>query len=94
MGAPVAALAPMRAPPPPAATNAVVAGSKNAVRKDKRIDIRVFNRALRAVLLKASEEGIPYQTWVSGILPKYISGSLKDISANKRRQSDAAKPRR
>ena len=49
---------------------------------------------LKAVQLKASEEGIPYQTLVSSIIHKYISGSLRDVSANKRMQSDAAKPRR
>jgi len=72
----------------------LVAAAKNTVRKDKRINIRISNRDLKAVQLKASEEGIPYQTLVSSIIHKYISGSLKDISANKRMQSDAAKPRR
>ncbi len=72
----------------------LVAAAKNTVRKDKRINIRISNRDLKAVQLKASEEGIPYQTLVSSIIHKYISGSLKDISANKRMQSGAAKPRR
>ena len=72
----------------------LVAAAKNTVRKDKRINIRISNRDLKAVQLKASEEGIPYQTLVSSIIHKYISGSLKDISANKRMQTDAAKPRR
>ena len=72
----------------------LVSAAKNTVRKDKRINIRISNRDLKAVQLKASEEGIPYQTLVSSIIHKYISGSLKDISANKRMQSDAAKPRR
>jgi predicted DNA binding CopG/RHH family protein len=64
------------------------------MRKDKRINIRISNRDLKAVQLKALEEGIPYQTLVSSVIHKYISGSLKDISANKRMHSDAAKPRR
>ena len=72
----------------------LVSAAKNTVRKDKRINIRISNRDLKAVQLKASEKGIPYQTLVSSIIHKYISGSLKDISANKRMQSDAAKPRR
>jgi len=72
----------------------LVAAAKDTVRKDKRINIRISNRDLKAVQLKASEEGIPYQTLVSSIIHKYISGSLKDISANKRMQSDAAKARR
>ncbi|KFI23707.1 hypothetical protein [Nitrosococcus oceani] len=72
----------------------LVSAAKNTVRKDKRINIRISNRDLKAVQLKASEEGIPYQTLVSSIIHKYISGSLKDISVNKRMQSDAAKTRR
>jgi len=72
----------------------LVAAAKNTVRKDKRINIRISNRDLMAVQLKASKEGIPYQTLVSSIIHKYISGSLKDITANKRDQSDAARPRR
>jgi len=72
----------------------LVTAAKDTVRKDKRINIRISNRDLKAVQLKASEEGIPYQTLVSSIIHKYISGSLRDISVNKRMQSDAAKPRR
>ena len=72
----------------------LVTAAKNTVRKDKRINIRISNRDLKPVQLRASEEGIPYQTLVSSIIHKYISGSLKDISANKRMQSDVAKPRR
>ena len=61
----------------------LVAAAKDTVRKDKRINIRISNRDLKAIQLKASKEGIPYQTLVSSIIHKYISGSLKDISANK-----------
>jgi predicted DNA binding CopG/RHH family protein len=60
----------------------LVTAAKDTVRKDKRINIRISNRDLKAVQLKASEEGIPYQTLVSSIIHKYISGSLKDISTN------------
>ena len=70
----------------------LVAAAKNTTRKDKRINIRISNRDLMAIQLKASEEGIPYQTLVSSIIHKYISGSLKDVSANKRMQSDRSKP--
>lgn len=64
----------------------LVTAAKNTVRKDKRINVRISNRDLKAIQLKATEEGIPYQTLVSSIIHKYISGSLKDISANKRMQ--------
>ena len=72
----------------------LVTAAKDTVRKDKRINIRISNRDLKAVQLKASEEGIPYQTLVSSIIHKYISGSLRDISTNNRTQADPAKPRR
>lgn len=72
----------------------LVAAAKDTVRKDKRINIRISNRDLKAVQLIASKEGIPYQTLVSSIIHKYISGSLKDISANMRMQPDAEKLRR
>lgn len=55
----------------------------NTFKKDKRINIRISNRDLLAVQSKASEQGIPYQTLVSSIIHKYVSGSLKDVSAEK-----------
>ena len=71
----------------------LVAAAKDTVRKDKRINIRISNRDLKAVQLKASEEGIPYQTLVSSVIHKYISGSLKDISAVKSLHTDGTKRR-
>lgn len=52
-------------------------------KKDKRINIRLSSRDLSALQRKALEEGIPYQTLVSSILHKYVSGSLLDVSTNK-----------
>ena len=57
--------------------------ARHTSKKDKRINIRISNRDLTAIQSKASEEGIPYQTLVSSIIHKYISGSLKDLTANK-----------
>lgn len=65
------------------------ATATNTFKKDKRINIRISNRDLVAVQSRASEEGIPYQTLISSIIHKYVSGSLRDIVANKKRQSDA-----
>ena len=65
------------------------AAATNTFKKDKRINIRISNRDLVAVQSRASEEGIPYQTLVSSIIHKYVSGSLRDIAANKKRHSDA-----
>lgn len=57
--------------------------ASNTSKKDKRINIRISNRDLTAIQSRALEEGIPYQTFVSSIIHKYISGSLQDLTANK-----------
>jgi len=61
----------------------LAAAAKETFKKDKRINIRISSHDLEALQRRALEEGIPYQTFVSSILHKYISGSLYDISANK-----------
>ena len=55
----------------------------NTFKKDKRVNIRISNRDLTLLQSRAAEEGIPYQTFLSSIIHKYISGSLQDITANK-----------
>ncbi len=45
-------------------------------KKDKRVNIRMSKRNLEALQKKALEEGIPYQTLISSILHKYITGRL------------------
>lgn len=52
-------------------------------KKEKRINIRISSRDLEALQRRAMEEGLPYQTLVSSVLHKYVSGGLKDIAANK-----------
>lgn len=52
-------------------------------KKEKRINIRISSRDLEALQRRAMEEGLPYQTLVSSVLHKYVSGGLKDITANK-----------
>lgn len=44
--------------------------------KDKRITLRLSSLDLDAIQTKAIEEGIPYQTFISSILHKYITGRL------------------
>ncbi|NOX09252.1 MAG: hypothetical protein GXP22_07175 [Gammaproteobacteria bacterium] len=53
-------------------------------KKNKRINIRLSGRDLSALQRRALEEGMPYQTLVASILHKYVSGSLYDVTANKR----------
>ena len=48
-------------------------------KKDKRINIRISHRDLLAIQSRALREGIPYQTLVSSIIHKYLSGSLVEV---------------
>lgn len=57
--------------------------AEETIKKDKRINIRISSRDLEALQRRAIEEGLPYQSLVSSVLHKYVSGSFKDISANK-----------
>lgn len=61
--------------------------ASNTFKKDKRINIRISNRDLAAIQSRALQEGMPYQTLVSSIIHKYISGSFQDLTANKANHS-------
>ena len=76
----------------PARKKKLQEAAANTFKKDKRINIRISSRDLDAIQKRALIEGIPYQTLVSSILHKYISGSLRDVTANKRMQPDRSKP--
>ena len=50
--------------------------AKATFRKDKRINIRISEKDLVGIQKKAVEEGLPYQTLISSVLHKFISGRL------------------
>jgi predicted DNA binding CopG/RHH family protein len=50
--------------------------AKATLAKDKKITLRVSSLDLEAIQAKAIEEGIPYQTLISSILHKYVTGRL------------------
>ena len=50
--------------------------SRSTLQKDKRINIRMSSKDLDQVQGLAAQEGIPYQTLVSSIIHKYVSGYL------------------
>ena len=50
--------------------------ARNTLQKDKRINIRMSSRDLDQVQVIAAQEGIPYQTLISSIIHKYVSGYL------------------
>ncbi|MGH8575464.1 MAG: hypothetical protein ACREXJ_00770 [Gammaproteobacteria bacterium] len=44
--------------------------------QDKRVNIRISSRDLEDIQAKAAEEGIPYQTLMTSVLHKFVSGRL------------------
>jgi predicted DNA binding CopG/RHH family protein len=48
--------------------------------KDQRINIRLSGADLQAIRVRAMKEGIPYQTLISSVLHKYVSGTLQERS--------------
>ncbi|MCG6537658.1 MAG: antitoxin [Syntrophales bacterium LBB04] len=50
--------------------------ARNTLRKDKRLNIRISERDLFELQRKAVKEGLPYQTYVSSIIHKFINGTL------------------
>ena len=65
---------------PVADKEAVIARLRSAaqatLRKERRVNIRMTNADLAALQSIALEEGIPYQTLMSSILHKYVTGRL------------------
>ena len=53
--------------------------AKATMRKDKRMNIRISERDLRNLKIAALEEGVPYQTLVSMVLHKYLTGKLRKV---------------
>ena len=50
--------------------------AKATFRKDKRVNIRISEKDLVGLQKREVEEGLPYQTLISSILHKFISGRL------------------
>ncbi|MHA1540597.1 MAG: CopG family antitoxin [Alphaproteobacteria bacterium] len=49
---------------------------ENKAKKDKSISLRVNSDLLEMIKQKAKLKGIPYQTLISSVLHKYITGQL------------------
>lgn len=52
--------------------------ARATLRKDKRVNIRISEKDLRDLQKRAVRQGIPYQTLISSVLHKYISGALTE----------------
>ncbi len=56
----------------------LMAAASETALKDYRINVRISKRDVEALKTKALEEGIPYQTLVTSILHKYVTGNLAE----------------
>ena len=52
--------------------------ARNTFNKTRRVNLRVTERDFNLVHSRAREEGIPYQTLLSSVIHKYLSGRLTD----------------
>ncbi|MDP4643360.1 MAG: hypothetical protein NWS71_02840 [Opitutales bacterium] len=52
--------------------------ARATLNKDKRINIRISSRDLNQLQLRANRYGLPYQTLISSILHRYVSGEIED----------------
>ncbi len=52
--------------------------AKAHAKKDKRINVRISERDLRMLKSRSLEEGLPYQSLVTSIIHKFLSGRLKE----------------
>ncbi len=50
--------------------------ARNTFKKDKRLNIRISERDLNELQKRALSEGLPYQTFVSSIIHKFLNGKL------------------
>lgn len=50
--------------------------ARNTFNKTKRVNLRVTERDFNLAHARAREEGIPYQTLLSSVIHKYLSGRL------------------
>jgi predicted DNA binding CopG/RHH family protein len=50
--------------------------ARATLRKDRRLNIRISQRDLTELQRKAVHEGLPYQTFISSVLHKYVNGNL------------------
>lgn len=50
--------------------------ARQMLKKDARLNIRISSQDLKNLQKKAMEQGLPYQTFVSSLLHKYVTGRL------------------
>jgi predicted DNA binding CopG/RHH family protein len=54
-----------------------VQAARNTLKKDQHVHIRLSRPDLEGLKRKAVREGIPYQTLISSVLHKFVTGNIK-----------------
>ena len=63
--------------------------------KDRRVNVRLSSPDLMDIQARAAEEGVPYQTLISSVLHKFVTGRLTERPSRlTTRSSGRAKRRR
>jgi len=65
----------------PSANAKYKAAAKSTFKKDKRVNIRISEMDLELLQERALIEGLPYQTLMSSVLHKYVTGRLTEKNA-------------
>lgn len=52
--------------------------ARSTLRKGKRMNVRISERDMRMLKVRAMEAGIPYQSLVTMVLHKYVTGHLRE----------------
>ena len=52
--------------------------ARSTFKKTRRVNLRVTERDFNLAHARAREEGIPYQTLLSSVIHKYLSGRLRE----------------
>ena len=55
-----------------------LAVAKSTLKKDRRINIRISSKDLEELQAMAAENGLPYQTLISSVLHRYVTGRLTE----------------
>lgn len=63
----------------PERKNALMQLAANNIEQDRKISVRISVRDLEVIQRRALEQGLPYQSLVSSILHKYVSGAFKEV---------------
>lgn len=58
--------------------------ARQTLKKDKRVNIRISSMVLEELQTRAVEDGMPYQTLISSILHRFVTGRLTEKTRSKK----------